>query len=254
MIRKITGEPTACQGKFKFLKRLIFCWKRLEFVLDTFYFRRYVFRNFSRIGKMNDSTVNAIVSGIADKILRCRKEAGLTLNQLSQAADVSPAAIHKIEKREMIPSITVLMKIARALNRGIGFFTQEDNGNFHFQEQVEVARRDHRRVLTSPSGSRMEVLAMCLEGGRMEACIFTFGPGSRSGLRVDSHKGEELFLVMEGEMSFVLGEEICILREGDSLHFNSETPHRWENSGEAGLKFLWAMTPLPVSSLERWIP
>lgn len=203
---------------------------------------------------MKDFSVEAIVDSIGGKIEVCRKEAGLTLNQLARKAGVSPAAVHKIEKRGMIPSITILMKIGRALNKGIGFFAQEENGYFHFKERLEVVKKDHRRVLTSPSGSKMEVLAMCLEGGQMEACIFTFGPGAKSGDRSDAHKGEELFLVLDGEMSFVVDEEVYILREGDSIHFNSERAHRWQNPGEGDLRFLWAMTPLPLSSLERWIP
>ena len=117
---------------------------------------------------MKDSSIEAIVDAIGDKIQACRREAELTLNQLAKKAGVSPAAIHKIEKKEMIPSITILMKIARALNKGIGFFAQEENGYFYFKERLEVVRRDHRRVLTSPSGSKMEVLAMCLEGGQMD--------------------------------------------------------------------------------------
>lgn len=214
----------------------------------------YMILRSEKSGLMKDASVEAIVDSIGDKIKLCRKEAGYTLNQLARTAGVSPAAIHKIEKKEMIPSITVLMKIARALNKGIGFFAQEDNGDFHFKERLEVVKKDLRRVLTSPSGSRMEVLAMCLEGGKMEACIFTFGREAKSGLRSDAHKGEELFLVLDGEMSFVIDEEAYILSEGDSIHFNSERPHRWSNSGKGDLRFLWAMTPLPLSSLDRWIP
>ncbi|MBW1682781.1 MAG: helix-turn-helix transcriptional regulator [Deltaproteobacteria bacterium] len=199
-------------------------------------------------------SVEEIVGGIGEKIRDCRKEAGLTLNQLARNAGVSPAAVHKIEKREMIPSITVLMKIARALKKGIGYFTQEDNGYFHFKERVEVVRGAQRRVLTSPSGARMEVLAMCLEGGELESCIFTFGPGSKSGSRPESHLGEELFLVLSGQMSFLIEDEVYVLGEGDSIHFKSECPHCWDNSGTGELRVLWVMTPLPLSSLERWIP
>jgi quercetin dioxygenase-like cupin family protein len=55
-------------------------------------------------------------------------------------------------------------------------------------------------------------------------------------------------------MTFIIDETLYVLKEGDSLHFNSERPHRWDNSGQETLKVLWAMTPLPLSSLERWIP
>ncbi len=203
---------------------------------------------------MHNASVEAIVDVIGEKVRQCRKEAGLSLNQLAQKARVSPAAIHKIEKREMIPSITVLMKIARALNKGISFFAQEESDLFRFEERVEVVRRESRRLLTSPSGSHMEVLAMFLEGGQLEVCNFTFGPGAKSGMRSEAHKGEEFFLITEGEMSFVVEEDVFVLREGDSIHFNSERPHRWENTGAGPLRLLWGMTPLPISSLERWIP
>lgn len=203
---------------------------------------------------MKTIPVETIIDSIGEKLQACRKEAGLTLNQLAQKAGVSPAAIHKIEKKEMIPSITILMKLTRALNKGVSYFTQENNGFFQFQERVETVRRNHRKILTSSTGAKMEVLAMCLEGGQMEACMFTFRPGSKSSLRAEVHKGEEFFLVMEGELSIVLENDLHLLKEGDSIHFISDTPHRWENTGEEDLRFLWVMTPLPLSSLERWIP
>lgn len=203
---------------------------------------------------MKNGHVENVVNGIGDKVERCRKEAGWTLTQLAESSGVSPAAIHKIEKKEMTPSITVLMKIAHALGKKVSYFTEEEQASFEFEERAEVVRRDQRRVLTSPSGSRMEVLAMFLMEGQMEACIFTFGPGAASGAEPKAHKGEELFLVLEGEMLFIMEGENTTLYEGDSIHFHSEKSHRWENPGNRELRFLWVMTPLPLSALERWIP
>jgi transcriptional regulator with XRE-family HTH domain len=203
---------------------------------------------------MRKGYVEQVVNGIGDKVEGCRKEAGLTLVQLAEASGVSPAAIHKIEKKEMTPSITVLMKIAQALGKKISFFTEEDRRPFEFVEGAEIGRKGERQVLTSPSGSTMEVLAMFLAQGQMETCIFTFGPGAASGSDPKAHKGEELFLVLEGEMLFTIDGKETALRKGDSIHFHSERPHRWENRGGRELQFLWVMTPLPLSALERWIP
>jgi transcriptional regulator with XRE-family HTH domain len=203
---------------------------------------------------MNNYSIETIVGSIGEKMLRCRKEQGLTLNQLAQEAGVSAAAIHKIEKSEMTPSITVLMKIARALNKEIGFFVEENKDLLNFKEKVEVVRKGYSQELVSPTGAKMEIRSMFLEDGQLEACIFTFRPGTASGDSAKTHKGEEFFLVLEGEMSFCLEQEIFILKEGDSIHFNSKSPHKWENSGDKDLKLLWVMTPLPLSSIDKWIP
>src|SRR5687768_11776718 len=58
-----------------------------------------------------------IVQSIGPKIRRLRQLKGLSLQQLGERSDISAAAIHKIERNGMVPTITTLMKLAVALNR-----------------------------------------------------------------------------------------------------------------------------------------
>ena len=75
-----------------------------------------------------DPTVelNEIVSMIGPKIAGLRKAQGLSLQQLATASDVSAAAIHKIERSGMVPTITTLLKLAGAL--GVPAPRQEPRG------------------------------------------------------------------------------------------------------------------------------
>ena len=59
--------------------------------------------------------VEAIVSSIGPKVKKLRHEQRLSLQQLAMKAEVSAAAIHKIERNDMVPTITTLLKIATAL-------------------------------------------------------------------------------------------------------------------------------------------
>ena len=50
--------------------------------------------------------VDGIVSSIGPKVKRLRQEQNLSLQQLAVKAEVSAAAIHKIERNDMVPTIT----------------------------------------------------------------------------------------------------------------------------------------------------
>ena len=61
---------------------------------------------------------------------------------------MSAAAVHKIEKSGMTPTIASLMKIAAALGRSVSFFVDEPA-----TPDVSVVRRDERaKVFTSKQG------------------------------------------------------------------------------------------------------
>ena len=63
--------------------------------------------------------VDGIVSSIGPKVKKLRQEQRLSLQQLAIKAEVSAAAIHKIERNDMVPTITTLLKIATALDRAV---------------------------------------------------------------------------------------------------------------------------------------
>src|SRR5579875_783631 len=91
-----------------------------------------------------------IVGSIGLKVFSLRKQMGLSLQQLGERSDVSPAAIHKIEQGGMVPTITTLLKIAGALGRPASYFVEEDNG----QDGVAVLTPpgENRPVYTSHKG------------------------------------------------------------------------------------------------------
>ena len=59
--------------------------------------------------------IELTVSEIGAKVARARSERGWSLAQLAQRSGLSAAAVHKIEKSGMTPTIASLMKIAAAL-------------------------------------------------------------------------------------------------------------------------------------------
>jgi mannose-6-phosphate isomerase-like protein (cupin superfamily) len=59
------------------------------------------------------------------------------------------------------------------------------------------------------------------------------------------HEGREFGLILEGELVVELGFESYTLREGDSIIFESTTPHRLTNKGNGQTKAIWVVLSRP---------
>jgi quercetin dioxygenase-like cupin family protein len=73
---------------------------------------------------------------------------------------------------------------------------------------------------------------------RLEVWRVTHEPGSGSGRTRIRFDGETLIVCECGEITFYVGEQEFALRAGDTLHFKSTLPHRWQNEGADTAVFL----------------
>jgi uncharacterized cupin superfamily protein len=55
------------------------------------------------------------------------------------------------------------------------------------------------------------------------------------------HEGREFGLILEGELVVELGFEAYPLRSGDSIVFDSTTPHRLTNRSLQPMRALWVV-------------
>ena len=58
-----------------------------------------------------------------------------------------------------------------------------------------------------------------------------------------THPGEEVFYLLEGEITVSYGNSDYILRAGDSIHIEAKLPHKIFNHGATAAKILSARTP-----------
>ncbi len=92
--------------------------------------------------------------------------------------------------------------------------------------------RQQRKILETTAGVRMELLAW--GNTAMEPHLFRVKPNGGSGESY-AHEGEEFLHILRGEFEIWLGDkEHYRLKTGDSLYFESSTPHRWRNPGPNG--------------------
>ena len=66
----------------------------------------------------------------------------------------------------------------------------------------------------------------------MEPFLVQFEVKRKEDLLFFNHKGEEFLLVLEGQLEFSYEDETIILESGDSLYFDSSSPHAFRALGK----------------------
>lgn len=172
-----------------------------------------------------------------------RNRKGYSLQQLANRADVSAAAIHKIEHNGMVPTITTLMKIAAALNRPVSYFISEDADTD--KPMIHTTPESRRPVFTAINGLDLKSVAGPYGRFFIAGAYATAEPGAESAADATTHPGEELVYLLEGDLCFEFEDDEVHLKPGDSIHFRGDHAHRWHNPTSKPAKAVWlALRPM----------
>jgi quercetin dioxygenase-like cupin family protein len=82
-----------------------------------------------------------------------------------------------------------------------------------------------------------------MEKHGIEAFIMEITKGSKKGHDDYGHTGVELGYILSGEGKLTYGKDTYFFKEGDSITFSSEIPHKIECTSEEPLKTLWLVNP-----------
>jgi transcriptional regulator with XRE-family HTH domain len=172
------------------------------------------------------------VGAIGPKLRELRLQRGLSLQQLADRSEVSPAAIHKIERNGMVPTIATLMKIAAALNRPVSFLIDEGapDGPVAF-----TPAGSGRTLFTSKSGLTLSSITGPYGRFYLAGAVATIEPYASSGEHAMEHPGEELIFLLAGGLDVEVAGEMFRLRPGDAIHFRTDRPHTWRNPASGAM-------------------
>jgi transcriptional regulator with XRE-family HTH domain len=173
---------------------------------------------------------------IGEKLRGCRKQKGLSLDELSSRTGFSKSFLSQIENGKNSPSIASLKKIADALCVSIG--EMFDTG--HTGKVCFVKKADRR--LMHGKGVEFAFVSSRVAGRKMEVILTSIEPGGQSE-GMYTHEGEEFGTVIEGSLVLELDGTEYLMEEGDTIYFSSTIPHRFWNTGVSTARTIWVITP-----------
>lgn len=165
---------------------------------------------------------------LGSKIRQIRTFQKVSLEDLAYKTGLTVAQIEKIENEGVIPSLSPLLKIARALGVRLGTFLDDSD---HLGPVITRAATKNKgvRFTASENGSREHLnffsLAADKDGRNMEPFIVDIEPTEQSDYRLSTHEGEEFIFVLEGSIEINYGKDIFVLEKGDSIYLDSIVMH-----------------------------
>jgi transcriptional regulator with XRE-family HTH domain len=174
-------------------------------------------------------------AAVATRIKALREAGGYSLRDLAERSGVSATMLSQVERGATSPTLAVATKIASGLDLSLSQLLRLDEA-----EHVVVGRAgEHRRH--SRGGHRIEELSPPLPGLRADVSAHELDPGTATGRPGDSPMHEpgsrETAVVLKGEVTLVLGEQRHRLEAGDSVTFDADLPHHFENESEEPVRF-----------------
>jgi transcriptional regulator with XRE-family HTH domain len=175
---------------------------------------------------------------IGRKIKQLRDGRKLNVKQLAQLVDCTPSLISQLERGKTDPSISMLKKIAKALDANIVDFFMGGMVN----GDVVTRKEDRVDIQLDRWEARIQSLVKNVMNKKMQPFYTVIKPGGGShGLY--SHEGEEFGFIVAGTLNLMLDDRIYTVGTNESFYFSSQIPHDWGNSGTEDVVVIWVITP-----------
>ena len=112
-------------------------------------------------------------------------------------------------------------------------------GGVEERRDVVVVRRHQRQVMPGrETRSERRLLSRNFGGRGVEFVRNVVSEGSTSGEFPPHRRGVEEYVVVEkGRLRAVLAGEEYVLEEGDSLYFEADVAHKFDNAGEGSCSY-----------------
>jgi transcriptional regulator with XRE-family HTH domain len=225
----------------------------------------------------NISSVAGIQKSLGAKIRAQRLKHDMKIAEIADITGLTASTISQVERALISPSIATLKKICDAMQIPIGILF-EDIGESEIppppkppeialpatqaepdhifnpadliklwtissaHQDSPVVRKEKRKFLSPGPGVRYYLLTPNL-AGPLELIYNEYDPGASTGPTLYTHPGVESGLILSGELEIQINSEVYTLKEGDSITFNSSTPHAKRNVSDIMCTCVWANTP-----------
>ncbi len=158
---------------------------------------------------------------------------GMLVRQLREARDWTPDDLARktgqtaefvanVEADQLSPPVGFILRMAQAMEVDPGTFLNPE-------EKTAIQDQRAQAYIQRTQNYSYKTLTPDAENSHLRAFMVTIEPYLTHKPVAYKHEGEEFIFVMDGELEFTLGANTHVLKTGESIHFNSDVPHKLKN-------------------------
>jgi transcriptional regulator with XRE-family HTH domain len=194
-------------------------------------------------------------TGLGPRLREVRVSRELSVRELARRVGCSASLISQIERGVSVPSVGVLYSLATELGSSLDYLLFGSGAGpgtgvartaaprpREISPPPVVQRGDRRKIIDLASGVRWERLTPQSEATTdFLEVIYSPGGHSTDERRPLRHDGREYGLVISGTLTANVGFESYELGPGDSIAFDSATPHEYLNKTGDYVHAIWVV-------------
>lgn len=225
------------------------------------------------------SSDRAALPEVGDRIRDRRQSMDMSVRELARRLTLSPSLISQIERGKATPSVATLYAITTELKMSLDELFSEQPAKAAAAPAAPVSQTvggparpanvadglkvldaqlrangdagtvvsrgpvvtpDERKVIQLDSGVRWERLTQSPDPN-VDFLFVVYEPGGASceSAHLMRHSGREYGHVLSGTLQVTVGFEDHVLGPGDSISFDSTTPHRLATVGDEPVEAIW---------------
>ena len=174
---------------------------------------------------MSPNTVNTQLLDIAQRIRALREISEYSTREMAERVEIPESLYLQYERAEIDLPFTFIHKCAQVFDVEL---TDLLEGNSARLSSYTVTRRDKGLVTASEDGITIQDMASKFRHKLATPYWVTYEYSEQlqhEPIHTTTHAGQEFDLVIKGTMKVRVGDHVEVLREGDSIFYNSSTPH-----------------------------
>lgn len=172
---------------------------------------------------------------IAPRLVGVREGVGWTPKEMADLLGVTEEKVVEYESGTVEIPVGYMLDVSRLCRVDL---TTLISGREPHLKSYSLVRKDEGFNVDRRKDYDYKALGYKFAGREMEPFLITVPAKSGDEMTETSHRGQEFIFVLEGRLEARLNGEPIIVEVGDSLYFNSETPHALRGLDGKEVKFL----------------
>ena len=185
--------------------------------------KNHLFREITDLYRTQVNTGRDQLSiSFGQRIKKLREDHKMSVVDLAEKTGQPLEYIEQVESDSLTPPVSFLLQLSQALQIDPSHFLTD-------QEKIQIDGKRQEGFIKRTQNYSYRTLTPGAEDKHLRAFMVTIEPREKHKIVEYKHPGEEFIFVYKGELELTLGNKVFHLKQGETIHFDSETKHKLQN-------------------------
>ena len=156
------------------------------------------------------------------RIKKLREDHKMSMVDLADKTGQPLEFIEQVESDSLTPPVSFLLQLSNALQMDPSHFLTE-------QDKIQIDGKRQEGFVKRTQNYSYRTLTPGAADKHLRSFMVTIEPKEKHKMVEYKHPGEEFIFVYKGELELTLGSKVYHLKQGETMHFDSETKHKLRN-------------------------